>query len=148
MSHYVLLLIMTVLSFLSMYVFMYSMTDTFANVYPHLNQLYMAGLMTAPMVLIELVVMRAMYMNRNANIAIFAAGILLLGAFFLMIRQQTAIADTQFLKSMIPHHAGAILMCEKASITDAEVKKLCRGILDGQRKEIADMKTILQRLEK
>ena len=104
--------------------------------------------MTAPMVLIELVVMRAMYMNRKANIAIFAASILALGAFFLMIRQQTAIADTQFLKSMIPHHAGAILMCEKASITDAEVKKLCRGILDGQQNEIAQMKTILKRLEK
>lgn len=148
MSQYVLLLIMTVLSFLSMYVFMYSMADTFANVYPHLNQLYMAGLMTAPMVLIELVVMRAMYMNRKANIAIFAASLLALGAFFLMIRQQTAIADTQFLKSMIPHHAGAILMCEKASITDAEVKKLCTGILDGQQNEIAQMKTILKRLEK
>jgi hypothetical protein len=39
------------LSFISMYVLMYAMVDRFANVYPNFNQFYMAGLMTAPMVL-------------------------------------------------------------------------------------------------
>ena len=52
-KHYMNLAIMTVLSFISMYVFMYSMVDRFANVYPNFNQFYMAGVMTAPMVLIE-----------------------------------------------------------------------------------------------
>jgi hypothetical protein len=37
-----------------------------------------------------------------------------------------AVADTQFLKSMIPHHAGAILMFEKAPISGADVKELCQ----------------------
>ena len=148
MHHYIRLLTMTVLSFISMYVFMYSMVDIFDNVYPNLNQLYMAALMTAPMVLIEIAVMQAMYKNQKANIAIAVAGIVTLAGCFLMIRQQTAIADSQFLKSMIPHHAGAILMCEKAPIADAEVRKLCRSIIDSQRREIADMKVILGRLEK
>ena len=41
-----------------MYALMYAMVNTFANVYATVNQAYMAGLMTAPMVVIELVVMR------------------------------------------------------------------------------------------
>ena len=51
---------MTVLSFSSMYVLMYAMVDKFANVYPNLNQTYMAGLMTAPMVIIEILLMGSM----------------------------------------------------------------------------------------
>ncbi len=68
--------------------------------------------------------------------------------FFAAIQQQTAITDTQLLRSMIPHHAGAILMCEEASLEDAEVKKLCASIFEGQQSEIAQMKTRLEALEK
>jgi len=55
--HYVHLAIMTALSFISMYVLMYAMVNRFANVYSNLNQFYMAGLMTAPIVVIELTLM-------------------------------------------------------------------------------------------
>ena len=44
---------------------------------------------------------------------------------------------------MIPHHSGAILMCEQASITDPEIVKLCRDIVESQKKEIAQMEAIL-----
>ena len=142
------LLIMTVLSFISMFVFMYAMVDKFENVFSSYNQMYMAGLMTAPMVIIEMILMGAMYENKNANLVIIAASILALGAFCVLIRQQTAIADTQFLRSMIPHHAGAILMCENASINDAEVKELCKNIISGQQAEINKMKAKLNELGK
>lgn len=46
---------------------------------------------------------------------------------------------------MIPHHSGAILMCEKASLTDAEIKSLCSEIVAAQKKEIAQMEAILAR---
>lgn len=147
-NHYIRLLVMTVLSFISMYVLMYTMVDTFSNVYPNLNQFYMAGLMTASMVIIELILMRPMYKNTTANIAILLASVMALGAFFLMIRQQTAVADAQFLKSMIPHHGGAILMCEKAPMKDAEIEKLCRTIISSQQSEIDLMKRMLTALEK
>jgi uncharacterized protein (DUF305 family) len=49
---------------------------------------------------------------------------------------------------MIPHHAGAILMCEQASLYDAEIKDLCGRIINSQQEEIDQMKAILQRLEK
>lgn len=48
---------------------------------------------------------------------------------------------------MIPHHSGAILMCEQANITDPEVRKLCEAIVKSQREEIAQMKAKLEELE-
>jgi hypothetical protein len=48
-SHYRLLLIMTALSFIAMYVLMYSMVNAIGNAHPNLNQFYMAGLMAASM---------------------------------------------------------------------------------------------------
>lgn len=38
---------MAVLSFVSMYILMYAMVNSFDNVFSSVNQLYMAGLMTA-----------------------------------------------------------------------------------------------------
>ena len=148
MNHYIRLSVMIVLSFLSMYVLMYSMVDRLANVYPNLNQFYMAGLMAAPMVVIEIALMGAMYPNKMLNAVIAVLGVVALCGFFLLIRQQTAIADEGFLKSMIPHHAGALLMCEKATIQDPEIKQLCGTIVSGQQTEIDQMKAILARLQK
>ena len=142
------LAIMTLLSFIAMFAFMYSMVDKFENVIPNLNQFYMAVTMAAPMVLIEVLVMWAMYQNRTLNLAIVAAALVATFAFFFMIREQTGVTDAQFLKSMIPHHAGAILMCEKAPLQDKEIKALCQGIVTGQRAEIAQMKAKLKTLEK
>ena len=139
---------MVLLSFISMYALMYAMVNTFENVYPNFNQFYMAGLMTAPMVVIELAVMGAMYHNKKMNLVIIAAGVIALIVFWILIRQQTAISDKQFQKSMIPHHAGAILMCEKAPIQDPQIRELCRTIISGQQAEILQMKNKLKELEK
>ena len=70
MHHYRRLALMAVLSFAAMYVLMYAMVNTFDNVLPNFNQFYMAGLMAAPMVLIELALMGMMYPNKRANVAI------------------------------------------------------------------------------
>ena len=146
-GHYGRLVVMTLLSFIAMYVLMYAMVDRFANVFPNFNQFYMAGLMAAAMVAIELVVMGGMYPNRKVNIALIAASLAALAGFWILIRQQTAIGDRQFVKSMIPHHAGAILMCEQATLTDPELVRLCGDIVRGQQREIDQMKDILRRLE-
>src|SRR5687767_3089287 len=115
------------------------MVNTFSNVYANLNQFYMAGLMAAPMVVIELALMGAMYSDRRRNIVIMAISVFALSMFWILIRQQTGITDRQFLRSMIPHHAGAILMCEKAPIRDPEIKELCGAIVASQRSEIDRM---------
>lgn len=53
MNHYGRLGIMIALSFVAMYVLMYAMVNSLDNVVMNFNQVYMAGLMAAPMVLIE-----------------------------------------------------------------------------------------------
>ena len=147
-NQYKKLMVMMVLSFISMYVLMYAMVNAFENVIPNINQFYMAGLMTLPMIIIELILMGSMYTNKKINTIIIISSSILLIAFFLFIRQQTAVSDKQFLKSMIPHHASAILMCEKTNIQDPELKSLCQSIISGQQEEINQMKAKLKELEK
>jgi uncharacterized protein (DUF305 family) len=138
---------MAILSFAAMYVLMYAMVDRFANVYPNINQAYMAGVMAAPMVIIELFVMRGMYRNTQANIALSTLSALVLGVCFAGIRKQAAVSDEQFIRSMIPHHAGAILMCKEASLRDPELQALCGQIRAGQQAEISQMKAKLAQLD-
>lgn len=142
-NHYARLAGMILLSFISMFILMYSMVDSVADVYSSLNQVYMAGLMTAPMVVIELLLMSGMYKSKKLNALIIAVSCVAGFALFMFIRQQTAISDRQFLRSMIPHHSGAILMCEDASIQDQRIKELCKTIISGQRSEIAQMRALL-----
>jgi hypothetical protein len=145
-THYNRLLLMAASSFLCMYFLMYAMVDRVPNAYLNVNQLYMAGLMTAPMIVIELILMSAMYHNRRLNLAIAAISLIAGLGFWVLIRQQVAIGDRQFLRSMIPHHAGALLMCEKAPISDPVIRDLCRRILASQQSEIDEMRARLAAL--
>lgn len=146
-NSYTRLLIMSVLSLISMYFLMYSMVHVTDHFYNNINKFYMAAIMTAPMVVFELLLMGAMYQNRQLNAWLILISIGALVIFFLFIRQQTAIGDRQFLRAMIPHHSSAILMCEEASIQDAEITELCGEIVQTQQEEIDQMKAILERLD-
>ena len=145
-THYGRLVLMIVLSFISMYGLMYAMVNAFENVYMNVNQFYMAGLMAAPMGVIELALMGAMYRDRKLNMIVAVGSIVALAVFWVLLRQQVAVSDTQFLRSMIPHHAGAILMCEQAPVQDAEIKALCKNIVSSQQSEIDLMKAKLSAL--
>jgi hypothetical protein len=142
-GHYLKLAWMVGLMFVAMFGLMYAMVDRLDNVVANLNQFYMAALMTGAMVIIELLVMGRMYPNRKANAGILAASVIVLVASWFGIREQSAIGDRQFLRSMIPHHAGAILMCEEAPLNDARVRELCEGIVQSQQDEIRAMKAML-----
>ena len=145
-KHYGKLIVMAVLSFISMYILMYAMVDKLSNVYTNINQFYMAGLMTMPMIIIEVVLMRSMYMNKKLNAGIIIVSVLALIGFFLCIRQQTAVSERQFLRGMIPHHAAAILMSRKNPAKDPEIVKLQQEIISSQEREIAEMKVILDKM--
>lgn len=108
----------------------------------------MAGLMTMPMILLELIIMGGMYKNKKWNMVLIAVGVIGLVGFYLGIRQQTGVGDKQFLKSMIPHHAAAVLMVEKAKITDPDIRKLADGIIATQQQEIEQMKMKIKELSK
>lgn len=145
-NHYLRLVAMSLLSFISMYVLMYAMVNSAGDIYSSLNQFYMAGLMTAPMVVIELLLMTSMYKNKRLNAIVLFASVVIGVGFFVGIRQQVIISDRQFLRSMIPHHSGAILMCEGASLRDPRIIDLCKTIVAGQQAEIDQMRALLQEL--
>lgn len=136
--------LMTLLSFVAMYGLMYLMVDTLENIYPNFNQFYMAAVMTAAMVIIEVIVMGAMYEDRRIKIIVLGFSFIALAVFFMFTRKQVAISDKEFLKSMIPHHGGAVLMCKNSNLKDSEIKELCRSITSGQQSEIDFMKKKLQ----
>lgn len=138
------LLGMSVLSFAAMYALMYAMVDVPANVYTNINQFYMAGLMVAPMVVIELALMWRMYANKRANVVILAGALVLLLLCWTGIRQQVMVSDRQFLESMIPHHGAAVLMCKKADLRSAATQQLCARIVASQQAEIEEMKALLE----
>ena len=142
-GHYGRLLLMMALSFLAMYALMYAMVDQLANVYHTVNQFYMAGLMAAPMLLIELWLMSSMYPDRRRNLILAGVTVVFMLFCWWGIRTQAAVTDRQFIRSMIPHHAGAILMCEENRLKDPELVKLCQEIITSQKQEIAQMKQLL-----
>jgi uncharacterized protein (DUF305 family) len=142
-KHYRALALMAGIHFVAMYVLMYAMVNSLEQVVPNNNNLYMAAVMTSPMLLIEIGLMRSMYPNPRYNMIVIVAGLVLLVGAFALIRKQAAIGDTQFLKSMIPHHSGAILMCRESNLTDPRVQALCRRIIDSHQREIDEMEGLL-----
>jgi uncharacterized protein (DUF305 family) len=128
-----------------MFLLTYAMIADVSHFYVNINRVYMALMMAAPMVLVMLFAMRSMYENRKLNSALYVVFGGLFVLTFALARTQTPVGDTQFLRSMIPHHSSAILMCEEAAITDGEIKRLCEQIVKSQREEISQMKAMLAR---
>lgn len=145
-SHYGKLALNLAISTVIMYFVMFAMIDTLGDFYNNLNMFYMALMMVAPMAILMVAMMGSMYSNRSLNRAIYAGFSAVFVLALLGIRSQAAIGDAQFIRSMIPHHSGAILMCREASISDAELARLCGEIERAQREEIEEMQRILDRL--
>lgn len=144
-SAYVKLAVAIGINTVVMFFITYVTIDSLAHFHFNLNRVYRALLMAAPMVLVMLAVMAGMFGNRRLNAALFVGITLAFIGLFVMVRQQVLIDDEQFLRSMIPHHSGAILMCQQSTLTDPEIIELCRQIVESQKNEIAQMKEILQR---
>ena len=145
MSEYRMFGLNMALSLVIMYFVMFAMIYSLGEFYNNLNMFYMALMMAAPMGILMLWIMRAMFKDARLNMMLYLA----FGAVFILayvgVRSQALVGDSQFLRSMIPHHSGAILMCEQASIRDPEIKSLCANIIISQKQEIEQMKQLLQR---
>ena len=132
-------------SLVVMYFVMFTMIDSLGEFFNNLNMFYMAVMMAAPMGILMLLMMGEMYADKRLNTLIYAGCALLFILAFAGMRTQALVGDRQFLRSMIPHHSGAILMCEQASIRDPELKSLCGNIITSQKQEIDQMKAMLAR---
>lgn len=140
--------LMLAASFVAMYITMYLNTYEIDHVYFSLTRFYMTCLGISAMALIVFFFMKKMYKNRKKNTAILLGSMLLFGSALFLVRAQKPIGDVLWMKAMIPHHSIAILTSERADIQDPEVKKLANDIIEAQRKEIGEMKEMINRLEK
>jgi CDP-diglyceride synthetase len=147
-NNYPKFLLMLAVSFVVMYVVMYLNTYELDHVYFSLTRFYMTLLMITVMALVMLVMMPKMYPNKTMNGVIAGASLTVFVAALVMVRAQTFVDDTTWMKAMIPHHSIAILTSERATIKDPEVRKLADGIITAQKREIGEMKAMIKRLEK
>jgi uncharacterized protein (DUF305 family) len=85
-----------------------------------------------------------MYKNKTFNIVLLGLGTALIVAFWTLLRGQVGVGDQQFLRSMIPHHAAAILVCQQSSLTNPRIKELCTEIVQTQKEEIRIMKDLME----
>lgn len=147
-KHYGILLLNVAISAVVMYFVMFAMVWSADDFFNNLNFVYMALLMATPMGILMLIMMGPRCPDRKINGALYAGFIAVFALSFWATRDQTEVGDRQFIRSMIPHHSGAILMCNRASIRDAEIRELCfgpDGIVRSQEREIRQMKAILAR---
>lgn len=148
-NNYSTFMLMLGLSFVAMYITMYLNTYEIDHVYFSLTRFYMACLGIAAMAVIMLSLMLKMYKNKKKNMTIYIGSLTLFVCALVLVRaQKPIIGDVLWMKAMIPHHSIAILTSEQAAIEDPEVKKLAEDIIKAQKKEIGEMKAMINRLEK
>jgi len=108
---------------------------------------YMALIMGAVMAVIMLAFMHGMYRNRRLNLAIVGGSAMLFAISLWLVRSQATVEDASYMRAMIPHHSIAIMTSERARISDPRVRALADGIIESQRREIAEMKALIADLE-
>jgi hypothetical protein len=130
-----------------MFGLMYLNTYQLDHVYFSETRVFMALYMGATMAVIMLGFMLNMYRNSRVNAGIFVGSVVVFAASLWLLRSQATVGDVAWMKAMIPHHSIAILTSERAQIRDPRVRELADGIIETQRREIAEMKALIKDLE-
>ena len=131
-----------------MFFLMYQLIYTLDHATFSVNRLIASLVMGCVMTVVMLGFMWSMYKGRSIKIGV-AAGAAILGIVLLVTnRSQATIDDVRFMKSMIPHHSIAINNARKASISDPRVRELADQIIESQVSEIAEMKLLLDDIDR
>lgn len=129
-----------------MFFLMYQLVYSFDHVFFSANRLVASLVMGCVMAVLMLGFMWSMYQGPKVAVVLVAA---VLGMALLAInRGQALIDDVRFMESMIPHHSIAINNARKASISDPRVRELADGIIESQVREIAEMKLLIDDIER
>lgn len=147
MTHYTRFGAMIATSTVVMFGLMYLNTFQLEHVYFSETRAYMALVMGAAMAVVMLLLMSKMYTDRRMNIGILAVSVALFAGALWLVRSQETVEDVSWMRAMIPHHSIAILTSERAHISDPRVRKLADGIIETQRKEIAEMMALISDLK-
>jgi hypothetical protein len=139
--------LMIVTSMAVMFVVMYLNTYAWDHVRWSETRLYMTFLMGASMAVVMLTFMLGMYRNTKVNVAIYVGSVVVFAGALTLVRSQTTVDDTSYMRAMIPHHSIAILTSERAGIDDVRVRELADEIIEAQRREIAEMEWLIDDIE-
>ncbi|HAW92500.1 MULTISPECIES: DUF305 domain-containing protein [unclassified Arsukibacterium] len=132
----------------AMLLMMYFNTFEFGHVFFSETRLYMAIYMGAVMAIIMLLFMLNMYESKTKNTIVLIGSAAVFAISLFLVRSQTTVADSSWMKAMIPHHSIAILTSSRANIEDVRVKTLANEIIKAQEREIKEMKWLLADIEK
>lgn len=138
---------MIVTSTVLMLALMYSTVYSIDHIWWSQTKFWMALYMGAVMAVVMLSFMLSMYEDKRKNLAIFAGSAVVFAVSFFLVRAQTTVDDVAWMKAMIPHHSIAILTSERAQISDPRVRQLADEIIEAQRREIAEMESMIDSLE-
>ena len=131
-----------------MFVLMYLNTYSVNHVFFSETRFWMAFVMGAAMAVVMLGFMWGMYKNRAKNLVILGVAAVVFALGLWLVRSQTTITDSEYMKAMIPHHSIAIMTSERAHIRDPRVRELAHDIILAQRREIAEMKYLIADIER
>jgi hypothetical protein len=130
-----------------MYGLMYLNTYRWDHVFFSETRAYMALVMGSTMAIIMLLFMWKMHSIRSANLGILAGSVIVFAGSLWLVRSQRTIDDVSWMRAMIPHHSIAILTSERAQLSDPRTRQLANQIIESQRREIEEMKALINELE-
>lgn len=139
--------IMILVSSTVMHGLMYLNTYQWSHVWFSQTRLFMTFIMAGSMALVMLFFMRHMFKSAGKNTAIVLGSVALMILGTWLVRSQATVGDVAWMKAMIPHHSIAILTSERADISDPRARKLADEIIEAQRREIAEMESLISDLE-
>lgn len=139
---------MVATSVVVMFFLMYQLVYDFDHAMFSTNRLLSSLIMGGVMTVIMLAYMWRMYEGVGVKIAVVTGALLVAGGLLALNRSQQLNNDARFMKSMIPHHSIAINNARKSQITDPRVRELADQIIKSQVREIAEMKLLLEDLER
>ena len=134
-------------STLVMFILMYLNTYTIDHVFWSETRFWMAFVMGAAMMVVMLLFMWSMYANRTKNWIILGVAAVVFAVGLWLVRSQTTVTDIEYMKAMIPHHSIAVMTSERAYLRDPRVRRLAHDIILAQRREIAQMKHLIEDIE-
>lgn len=130
-----------------MFFLMYSNTFDADDIFWSETRFWMTFVMGGMMMIVMLLFMWGMYKDRTKNFIILGVGALTFALALWLVRSQTTVDDTEYMAAMIPHHSIAIMTSERASLKDPRVRELAKAIIVAQRREIAEMKYLIDDIE-
>ena len=131
-----------------MFFLMYQLVYSIDHAMFSINRLVASLVMGSVMTLVMLGFMWSMYKGKTTKMAVLAGALVLAVALLATNRSQALIDDVAFMKSMIPHHSIAINNARRSTISDPRVRKLADEIIAAQVREIAEMKALIEDIER